>query len=161
MSVQDRYIPGVPCWVDTGQPDAQAATAFYGGLFGWEFEDAMPPDSPFRYYVAQLRGGVVAGVGSQPEGSSQPATWDTYVWVRDADETAAKVRSAGGTVLREPYDVGVSGRTAVFADPAGATFCVWQAGADCGSAIINEHGSVTFNELHTRDPQAARAFYGA
>ena len=37
------YPPGVPCWVDTGQPDVEAATEFYGGIFGWTFEDAMPP----------------------------------------------------------------------------------------------------------------------
>jgi predicted enzyme related to lactoylglutathione lyase len=39
---RDAYIAGVPCWVDTSQPDPDAAAAFYGGLFGWEFEDAMP-----------------------------------------------------------------------------------------------------------------------
>ena len=39
MSHPDRYIPGVPCWVDTTQPDPVAAVAFYGGLFGWELEE--------------------------------------------------------------------------------------------------------------------------
>src|SRR5579862_4972348 len=32
---RDGYIHGVPCWVDTNQPDPEAAVAFYGGLFGW------------------------------------------------------------------------------------------------------------------------------
>ena len=59
MSEQDRYIPGVPCWVDTAHPDPEAATAFYGGLFGLEFEDAMPPDAPTRYFMARLPGGDV------------------------------------------------------------------------------------------------------
>jgi uncharacterized protein len=48
MRERDGYMPGVPCWVDTSQPDPEAAVAFYGGLFGWEFEDAMPPDSAHR-----------------------------------------------------------------------------------------------------------------
>ena len=126
MSEQDRYIPGVPCWVDTTQPDPEAAAAFYGGLFGWEFEDVMPPGSPGKYLIARLRGGDVAGVGSQPEGAPPSAAWNTYVWVENADETAAKVRAAGGTVLAEPFDVGDAGRMAVFADPEGAAFCVWQ-----------------------------------
>ena len=43
MSEQDRYIPGVPCWVDTSHPDPQAAAAFYAGVFAWEIEDLMPP----------------------------------------------------------------------------------------------------------------------
>ena len=109
MSDQDRYIPGVPCWVDTTQPDPEAAVAFYGDLFGWEFEDRMPTGSPGRYYVARLRGGDVAAVGSQPEGAPPAAVWNTYVWVMDADETAAKVRAAGGKVLTEPFDVGDAG----------------------------------------------------
>lgn len=161
MSPQDRYIPGVPCWIDTTQPDPESAAAFYGELFGWEIEDVMPPDSAGRYYIGRLRGGDVAAIGSQPEEQPGTAAWNTYVWVQDADETAAKVRAAGGTVLREPGDVGDSGRMAVFADPAGAAFCVWQAKAHRGAAVVNEPGSLNFNDLHTGDMDGARSFYGA
>ena len=45
MSERDGYIPGVPCWIDTTQPDPEAAADFYGDLFGWELEDVMPPGS--------------------------------------------------------------------------------------------------------------------
>ncbi len=34
MSEQDLSLPGVPCWIDTAQPDPQAAVAFYRDLFG-------------------------------------------------------------------------------------------------------------------------------
>jgi uncharacterized protein len=161
MSQQDRYIPGVPCWIDTTQPDPDAAVAFYSELFGWEFEDAMPPESAVRYYIARIRGEDVAAVGSQPEGAGPTAAWNSYVWVEDADATAAKVRDAGGSVLVEASDVGDSGRMAIFVDPAGATFCVWQAKAHRGAAIVNEPGSLNFNDLHTRDVEAAESFYGA
>jgi uncharacterized protein len=161
MTEQDRYIPGVPCWVDTTQPDPQAATAFYGELFGWEFEDVMPAESPGSYFIARLPGGDVAAVGSQADDGAQAAVWNTYVWVEDADETAAKVRSAGGTVLVEPGDVGESGRMAAFADPGGAAFCVWEPKEHRGAAVVNEPGSLNFNELNTRDVEGARAFYGA
>jgi uncharacterized protein len=161
MAEQDRYIAGVPCWIDTTQPDPEAAVAFYGSLFGWELEDAAPAESPGRYFVARLRGGDVAAVGSAPDDGPAGATWNTYVWVEDADATAAAVRTAGGTVLREPADVGDSGRMAVFADPAGAAFCVWQAKEHRGAAIVNEPGSLNFNNLHTRDLDGASAFYGA
>jgi hypothetical protein len=83
------------------------------------------------------------------------------VWVRDADETAAKVRAAGGTVLAEPGDVADWGRTAVFADPAGAAFSVWQPKTHRGAAVVNEPGSVSFNDLDTPDLDGARSFYGA
>jgi predicted enzyme related to lactoylglutathione lyase len=161
MSEQDRYIPGVPCWIDTMQPDPDAAAAFYGDLFGWELEDVMPPESPGRYHIGRLPGGDVAAVGSQPEGAPRTAVWNTYVWVEDADDTAAKVRAAGGAVLREPGDVGDSGRMAVLADPEGAAFCVWQAKEHRGAAVVNEPGSLNFNDLKTRDVEGARAFYGA
>ena len=162
MTEPDRYIPGVPCWIDTTQPDPDAAAAFYGGLFGWELEDVMPPGSPGRYYVGRIRGEDVAAVGSQPEGETQPAVWNTYVWVVDADETAAKVRDAGGTVLMEPAEVGAdSGRMAVFADPAGAAFCGWQPNTHRGATVVNEHGALNFNDLNTRDLEGAASFYGA
>jgi predicted enzyme related to lactoylglutathione lyase len=161
MAERDGYIPGVPCWVDTGQPDPEAAVAFYRGLFGWEFEDTMPPGSPGRYYIARLRGGDVAAVGSLPEGAPAVPAWNTYIWVASADETAAKVREAGGEVLAEPFDVLDAGRMATLADPEGAVFGVWQPGGMKGAQIVNEPGSVNFNGLHTRDVAGAKRFYGS
>jgi predicted enzyme related to lactoylglutathione lyase len=160
MSDDDRYIPGVPCWVDTNQPDPETAVAFYAGLFGWELEEITPPGAPVRYFLALLPGGPVAAVASQPEGTTRAPAWDTYVWVADADATAAAVRSAGGTVLTEPSDVGDSGRTAFCADPEGAVFCLWQPGQHRGAAVVNEPGSLNFNNLDTGDLEGARAFYG-
>jgi predicted enzyme related to lactoylglutathione lyase len=161
MPERDGYIPGVPCWVDTGQPDPEAAVAFYGGLFGWEFEDVMPPGSQGKYFIGRIRGGDVAAVGSLPEGAPAAATWNTYVWVEGADDTAAAVLDAGGHVVSEPFDVLDAGRMAVFTDPEGAAFCVWQAKEHRGARIINEHGSVNFNNLNTRDAAGAKSFYGA
>ena len=161
MPDRDGYIPGVPCWVDTSQPDPEAAVRFYSELFGWQFEDVMPPGSEGRYLTARIRDRDVAAVGSIPEGAPQVATWNTYVWVDSADETAAKVRDAGGTVVMEPFDIMKAGRMGVFADPEGAVFMVWQANEHRGSRIVNEHGSVNFNDLNTRDVAGAKAFYGA
>jgi predicted enzyme related to lactoylglutathione lyase len=161
MPERDGYIPGVPCWVDTSQPDPEAALDFYSGLFGWKFEDAMPPESEGRYFIARLRGGDVAAVGSIPEAAPPMAMWNTYVWVESADETASKVRDAGGGVMMEPFDVMEAGRMAVFTDPEGAAFCVWQANQHKGAKIVNEHGAVVFNTLNTRDAESAKSFYGS
>ena len=43
MPKRDGWIPDVPGWVDRSQPDSEAAVAFYRDLFGWEFEDVVPP----------------------------------------------------------------------------------------------------------------------
>jgi predicted enzyme related to lactoylglutathione lyase len=158
---RDGYLPGVPCWIDTTQPDPQAAVAFYSGLFGWDFEDVMPPGSPGAYFIARLRGGDVAAVGSQPESAPPMAVWNTYIWVQSADETAAKIFDAGGRIVVEPFDVSDAGRMAVCADPEGAVFCLWQAKGHKGARIVNEAGSLNFNSLNTRDPEGAPAFYGS
>ena len=70
MAELDRYIPGVPCWIDTTQPDPDAAAEFYGGLFGWELEDTMPADAPGKYFQGRLNGGLVAAVSSPPGGDA-------------------------------------------------------------------------------------------
>ena len=160
MPERDGYIPGVPCWVDTGQPDPEAALPFYRGLFGWDFEDVMPSDAEGAYFIGRIRGGDAGAVGSIPPGGPPMAVWNSYVWVDSADATAAKARDAGGTVITEPFDVMDSGRMAVLADPEGAVICLWQPKNHKGAKVVNEHGSVNFNNLNTRDVDAAKAFYG-
>jgi hypothetical protein len=161
MAQRDGYIPGVPCWVDTNQPDPEAAVSFYRGLFGWEIEDVMPADAPGSYFTARIRGGAVAAIGSIPEGAPPVPAWNTYIWTESADDTASKVTLAGGTSLMAPFDVFDAGRMGVFADPEGAVFSVWQARRHKGAQVVNEAGSVNFNGLLTREPDRAKAFYGA
>ncbi len=161
MLERDRYIAGVPCWIDTNQPDPEAAVGFYRELFGWEFEDVMPAAAPGRYFIARLRGGDVAAVASAPEAAPGTATWNTYIWVDSADQTAVKVEAAGGSVLTGPFDVMDAGRMASCSDPEGAVFCLWEARRHKGARIVNEPGSLNFNVLNTRDPAAAKRFYGA
>jgi uncharacterized protein len=161
MPERDGYIAGVPCWADSTQPDPDAVANFYAGLFGWELEDVMPEGSEAKYLSGRIRGKDVAALSSQQEGDPGPPRWNTYVWVEEADQTAGKVRDAGGTVLAEPFDVMEAGRMAVFADPEGAVFSAWQANRHKGSQVVNEHGSVNFNNLNTRDLGQAKEFYGA
>jgi predicted enzyme related to lactoylglutathione lyase len=161
MPERDGYIPGVPCWVDTSQPDPEASLAFYRGLFGWELENVLPEGSDDKYFIGRIRGGDVAAVGTVPEGGPSMAAWNTYIWVDSADDAASKAREAGGEVVADPFDVMDAGRMAVLADPEGAVFSVWQAKSNKGAKVVNEHGSLNFNGLATRDPESAKAFYGA
>jgi uncharacterized protein len=161
MSERDRYMPGVPCWVDTSQPDPAAAVDFYSRLFGWDVTgDVSGAGSDGAYFVARIRDEDVAGITTMPDETPPTAMWNTYVWVDSADETASKVASAGGTVLAHPFDADDAGRMAVCADPEGAVFCLWEAKSHRGAGIVNEPGSVNFNGLHTRDAGRARSFYG-
>jgi predicted enzyme related to lactoylglutathione lyase len=161
MSERDGYIPGVPCWVDTNQNDPAKAAEFYGALFGWQFEESMPDDAPGSYLTARIRDGAVGAISSKPEGAPPVPTWNTYIWVDDADTISKQVVAAGGSVLAEPFDINDAGRMAIFADTEGAVFSVWQPREHRGSKVINEHGAVIFNGLATRDIAAAERFYGA
>jgi hypothetical protein len=150
MSERDGYAPGVPCWVDTWQDDADAATAFYTGLFGWDAARG-------EYSLFQLRGRDVAGLGSPYRGAP---SWTTYVWVDSADDTAAKARAAGGSVVVEPFNSLDGGRMAVIADPAGAVFAAWELGEHRGAQLVNEPGAWSMSGLSTPDPAAGAKFYG-
>jgi uncharacterized protein len=173
MPERDGYIPGVPCWVDASEPDPRAALDFYGGLFGWRFDDVMPPSSDSRYFIAshaaasssifdvsgETRRGEVAGIRSV-EGAAR-ATWNTYFWVESADEATARVQEAGGDVTVEPFDFMSACRMAVLSDPEGAAFGVWEAKEHKGARLVNDPGALVFNGLNTRDLAGAQSFYGS
>jgi uncharacterized protein len=157
---RDRYLAGVPCWVDLLQPEPERTEEFYRGLFGWEYEVRTPPGAPMRYSYAVLDGLTVGGIGG-PSGAGTPEGWTTYVCVDSADATAAAVQANGGKVLAAPDDVGESGRVAVFADPRGAVFGAWQPAQLPGAQLVNAPGSWNFSGLETTDLPAAKAFYRA
>jgi predicted enzyme related to lactoylglutathione lyase len=160
MSERTSYAPGTPCWADLGTPDIEAAAAFYGGLFGWSVEEGENAEQTGGYRQAMLRGKPVAGMMPLMQEGQSPA-WSTYVSVEDAEATASKVREAGGTVIAEPMDVMDLGKMAIFADPTGAAFGIWQPGTFVGAEIVSEAGAIIWNELNTRDAEGAKAFYGA
>jgi uncharacterized protein len=160
MSERTSYAPGTPCWVDLGTPDIEGAAGFYGGLFGWSIPESENAEQTGGYRQALLRGKPVAGVMPLMQ-EGQPPAWSTYVSVADADATAAKVRDAGGTVMAEPMDVMELGRMAVFADPTGAVFGIWQPGSFIGAELVNEANAIAWNELNTRDTAGAKEFYSA
>ena len=151
------YPPGVTSWIDTEQPNLEAARVFYTGLFGWTMADAMLADAPGPSVIATLDGQEVAAVRSAA--AAGPATWNTYVAVADADASAAAVEANGGTVVAAPMHLGNAGRTATCADPFGAEFRLWQAGELPGAQRVNSPGAWNFSDLYTPDRTAAMAFY--
>jgi predicted enzyme related to lactoylglutathione lyase len=159
MPDKSEYATGQPCWVDLGTPDQDAAGRFYGALFGWKLEEDENAEQTGGYRTAQLRGKPVGGVMKLMQ-EGQPPAWTTYVKVDDAEATAARVRDAGGQVVFEPMQVLDYGTMAIVADPEGSVLGLWQPGVNRGSAITGEHGAPTWSELGTRDPQAAKSFYG-
>jgi uncharacterized protein len=94
-------------------------------------------------------------------GDQAASYWTTYLASDDVDDTAEKIRAAGGTVMMEPFDVFDAGRMTIAQDPTGATFGVWQAGQHIGAQLANEPGTLNWNQCQTPDPARAAEFYAA
>src|SRR3954470_4959852 len=160
MNPRETYPPGVSCFIDTERTDVDAAMAFYGGLFGWSYKDVAPSGAP-RFALAQLKGLDVAGIAAASNGGAAAPAWNTYISVESADDIVGKVEAAGGRTLLAPTDFGKAGRMAIFADPEGAVFRVWQARKAAGSELVNAPGAWNWSDLESRDIPAAKAFYSA
>lgn len=161
MYTIDKYPDGIFAWVDLATPDIAGAKAFYSQLFGWELRD-LPLPGGGSYTNAYIDGRTVAGMGEmQADMKAQgvPAYWTSYVKHDDADALAGRVAAAGGAVLVPPMDVMDEGRMAIFADPTGAVWGVWQPKNHTGAQVVNSPNSLVWNELQTHDTEAAGAFY--
>ena len=161
MPVFTSHPPGTPNWVDLMSPDVDGSKAFYTAVFGWNAEDQFDEAENRVYVMFSLNGKSVAGLGGLPPGmpGEMPAIWNTYVATDDVAATADKVTAAGGAVMVPPMEVFDSGEMAIFADPGGAAFSVWKAGRHIGAEICNEPNTYSWNELMTRDVDAALSFY--
>jgi uncharacterized protein len=105
-------------------PDPDGAGAFYGSLFGWTTE-SFGDFTMFRLpgYVGgepeqPVSREVIAVMGRADDGA---AGWMPDFWVESCDDAAASAARLGGAVIMAPVDDPIS-RSAVLADPTGATF---------------------------------------
>jgi predicted enzyme related to lactoylglutathione lyase len=159
----DTYTPstGSFCWTELGTTDQDAAKKFYGSLLGWTATDS--PMGPGEVYTMFALGGRSAGAcyTLRPDMTAHgvPPHWMPYVSVVSADETAAKARSAGGTIVCPSFDVMQLGRMAVFQDPTGAHLAVWQPKLHKGFQVEGTPGAFCWADLMTPGPESAAKFY--
>ncbi len=155
MGTRTEHAPGTFSWVDLTTSDSEAAKSFYGELLGWEFDDNEIPGGG-TYSMCLVGGESAAAIA--PQTDKFPPHWNSYVTVAGADEAAARVKELGGTVIEQPFDVMEAGRMALLQDPTGAALCVWEPNQSIGATRVNEPGCLTWNELHSPDPDAALEF---
>jgi hypothetical protein len=149
---------GLFAWADLSTPDLEKAGRFYEDVMGWERQSLGPDAGDYGFFLSD--GKMAAGVGPQMD-PNQPPSWNPYVYVDDLDAVVAKAEDNGATVIVEPMDVMDAGRMAVIVDPTGAALGLFQAGQHQGADAFNDPGFMTWNELHTRDVEKAKAFYTA
>lgn len=161
MKIVKKYPDGVFSWVDLTTTDIDGAHAFYSGLFGWE-PDPQPLPGGGSYTNFRISGYSVAGGGQMMEemqASGAPSVWVSYVNHSDIDAVAARATAAGGVVFMPPMDIMDQGRMALIQDPTGAAFGLWQSALHIGAQLVNQPNTLVWNELQTRNREAATAFY--
>lgn len=160
MATKTAYRHGEFSWVQLGTTDRASATRFYGGLFGWRFNDM--PAGPMTYTFLELNGQSVGGLFDiTGEMVGVPSHWIPFVNVRSADEIVKRVTQNGGKVPQGPDDVLDVGRTAGIHDPTGARVAIWEPKKHFGAALVGQTGAMCWNELLSPDIDASGRFYRA
>jgi hypothetical protein len=158
VGYEREHTPGTPTWVDLTSPDLVVSARFYGGLLGWDTALRGPAELTGGYLTFRVDGLDVAGIGRLDD--DEPPAWTTYFAVRDIAAVDEAVASHGGGVVLAPVEVPETGHKAIYTDPAGAVFGVWQPGGLHGADLIGAPGSMCWNQLASRDIEAAKRFYG-
>jgi uncharacterized protein len=112
-------MPGQPVHFEIPADDTAKGRAFWGELFGWQFE-ASP--GPFEYHMARISDQAGAAITNM-EPSKRGIR--PYFDVDDINAGAARVTELGGEA-NEPGPVPGMGWFATCRDPQGNEFGLWQ-----------------------------------
>jgi predicted enzyme related to lactoylglutathione lyase len=148
-------------WYDIMTTDMKAAARFYSAVVGWGTQEQAGGK---EYTVFTVNGQGVAGLMPIPADVAQSGckpAWLGYISVDDVDAAAAKLKSLGGTVHREPQTVPGIIRFAVVSDNQGVGFYIARG---LGKEAMPEFpadtaGTIGWRELYATDGKAAFAFY--
>lgn len=164
-NIEHKNTHGDFIWYELMTSDADAAQGFYSGLLNWRFADSGHEGMDYRLFSSDGPpvGGLLELTTEMRNNGAQPM-WAGYIGVDDVDGSVVSIKSSGGQVLLEPWDIPDVGRIAFVADPQGASFYVMREAGDQPSESFAAHeprlGHCAWNELCTSDPAAAKQFYG-
>ncbi len=156
-----KHEPNTFCWPELATSDAVAAKRFYGDVLGWTYhDDEVAPGLVYSLVLLDKKHvGALYALNAEMTSQGVPPHWLSYVSVASADDAATKAKTLGGTIIKEPFDVHDLGRMADIRDPAEAVFALWEPRKAIGSQLLNEPGSLAWNELLNKNVEKAGAFY--
>jgi predicted enzyme related to lactoylglutathione lyase len=147
-------------WQELLTDDVQAARRFYGGLFGWQFEETKRLGEP--YTLVRAGGQPVAGITAvERQKPDEPvAQWLSYLLVADVDEAAQNFKDAGGEILVAPLSLTGTARAALVTDPAGAPLGLVSSDAELPAPPADPPmGRFFWRDYFAKDVEASLAFY--
>ena|SRR5580765_6525872 len=112
---------GKVCYLEVPAMTAEASANFYRDIFGWTIRKRGDGELAF-----DDRGGV-SGTWVKESDRTPDEQTRIYIMVDDIRAALTKIEAAGGRVLTPRKDIAPgSGAFAVFADPAGAEFGLYE-----------------------------------
>ena len=106
-------------WVELATPDPDAALAFYGALFGWAKQGAMPMGDMGDYTFIGRHADDRPGAMMSSTATGAPPRWTMYFQVSDIDAAIAAAQAEGGALLQGPDEIPGGSFSASIADAAG------------------------------------------
>ena len=159
-------LAGKIVWHDLLTTDIEASRKFYGGMFGWTFEE-VPISLGFgksgNYLLIRHKGELVGGmVDTERLGTKvNNSQWVVLMSVDDVDAAARNVVDAGGEIMTPPTDLNERGRIAVVTDNSGALFAILQTRDGDPIDSSAAFGSFMWDEVWVPDSAAAANFYSS
>lgn len=153
------HTPGRFVWYDLVTDDVTAASAFYGDLFGWEFEAI--PDHPNQFMLIRSGGVSIGGLVhlKREHPDSSHSQWVGSLSVANVDSMVERWRQQGGTVIGGPVDLEGRGRVALVEDPQGAVLALVRTEDGDPPQREPRDDDWLWQELWTTDGPSALAFY--
>jgi predicted enzyme related to lactoylglutathione lyase len=161
LALSEQPLLGKFVWHDLMTDDVEAAKRFYGGLLGWEFEQATHPGGG-DYTLVKAGGHYVGGLVLLADRvDADFSRWLPYLSVADVDSAVRATESAGGVAVVGPLELGNLGRAAAITDPQGAVLGLLRSRVgDPDDSLPPAAGRVVWNELLAADAAGAARFYG-
>lgn len=127
IGVELGNIPNTYSWNELMSRDIDTAKAFYGEVFGWEYDVMEMPQGDYNVISGGENGGL-GGLMAMPAEVPEmvPNHWMVYFSVADLDASVAAVTENGGQVVMPAMDLPGIGAMATVHDNNNAAFTLMQ-----------------------------------
>jgi uncharacterized protein len=117
--VRRREVAGQFVHIEIPADDTGESQAFWGSLFGWQFQSYPGPSEYHMTQIGEQQGAAITNMEPGKKGTR------SYFLVDDINAGAAKVKELGGE-SGDPMPVPNMGWFSTCTDPHGNEFGLWQ-----------------------------------